>query len=111
MSARPKLIYLRSPSYRRYVARHECFGCGISGYSQAAHPNQSKYGKGRGIKASDEFCFPLCGPRPGHQGCHVLHDQCLDVSREENDAMEDDYVRRMQGIARAAGRQEFRVAA
>lgn len=105
MGSRPKFTYLRSPSYRRYVAAQVCFGCGISGYSQAAHPNQSKYGKGRGIKASDEFCFPLCGPRPGHQGCHVLHDQRIDISREEANAMEDGYVQRMQLLAETDGRK------
>ena len=32
---------VRSESYRRFVASQPCFGCGIAGYSQAAHPNLS----------------------------------------------------------------------
>ena len=103
----PKMTYLRSEEYRRFVASHACFACGIAGWSQCAHPNQPKFGKGGHIKASDEFCFPLCSTRPGHVGCHVMHDLSLDSTRGERNEAEDRYVERMQALARAAGRKEF----
>jgi hypothetical protein len=109
--AAPKLDLLRSEPYRRFVASHACFACDIEGLSQAAHPNQAKYGKGGHIKAGDQFCFPLCSQRPGHMGCHYAHDNCVDVSKDERDLIEDGYVIRMERIARAASRPEFREAA
>jgi hypothetical protein len=101
--SRAKFNYIRSPSYRRYVARHPCFGCGIAGYSQCAHSNQAKYGHGRGIKASDEFSFPLCADRDGRVGCHTTNDQCLDCTKEERDVIEDEYIVRMLTIAASDG--------
>jgi hypothetical protein len=63
---------VRSEPYRRLVALFACKGCGIAGYSQAAHPNT---GKGMGMKTDDRLCFPLCCTRPGIEGCHVKFDQ------------------------------------
>jgi hypothetical protein len=103
MGARPKAIYVRSESYRRYVASQACFACGIEGFSQAAHPNQAKYGKGKGIKASDAFCFPLCGPRHRLLGCHSQLDLCMDMTKAERDSIEDEYIQRMQTLAAEAG--------
>lgn len=103
----PKFQYLRSKPYRRYVASKACFGCGIEDWSQAAHPNQSKYGKGGRIKAGDQFCFPLCAPRYGLLGCHQQLDLCIDMTKDERDEMEDRYVERMQAMAIADGRPEF----
>lgn len=97
--AMPKFQYLRSRSYREWVAGHPCFACGISGHSQAAHPNAAKYGKGGRIKASDEFCFPLCTVRPGHMGCHEMHDLLIDTDRGEAEAAEAVYIERMQARA------------
>jgi hypothetical protein len=38
-----------------------CQRCGADdGTVCGAHSNQSEHGKGRGIKASDEFCASLC---------------------------------------------------
>lgn len=62
----------RSEAYRRLVALFACKGCGITGYSQAAHPNT---GKAKGLKADDRLCFPLCCIRPGIEGCHAKFDQ------------------------------------
>lgn len=61
---------VRSEAYRRRVAALPCIRCGIGGYSQAAHGPAL----GRGIKASDKGCFPLCCDRPGIVGCHSLYD-------------------------------------
>lgn len=63
---------VRSEPYRRLVALMACAKCGVTGYSQAAHPN---FGKGMGIKTDDRLCFPLCGPRFSQPGCHAIHDQ------------------------------------
>ena len=58
--------------------------CGTKdGTVVAAHSNQSKHGKGRGIKASDEFVAALCFC------CHGWLDQG-DGSREEKNAMWDE---------------------
>ena len=103
----PKFVYLRSASYREFVARQPCFACGIAGLSNACHPNSAKYGKGRSVKAGDQFCWPLCVAHGLHQGCHALHDLCLDMTKAERDELEDRYVERMQRLAREHGRKEI----
>jgi hypothetical protein len=97
----------QSERYRRYVASKDCFSCGISGYSQCAHAN----GGGMGTKASDLETFPLCATRPGHQGCHMLFDLCIDMTKAERRELTEQYVARMQAIAKAEGRSEFMEAA
>ena len=69
---RPKDQPARHEGYRRLVAAMPCALCGMTGRSQAAHPNT---GKGAGIKADDRLCFPLCADGPGRRGCHSLFDQ------------------------------------
>jgi hypothetical protein len=93
MGARPKYVYVRSEPYRRFVASQACFACGIEGQSQACHSNQAKHGKGRSIKASDVFTWPLCVRH------HREHDQCLEMTKAERDAIEDEYIQRMQTLA------------
>ena len=93
----------KSESYRRYVAAQECFGCGLEGSSQAAHPN----GAGMGTKADDRLCFPLCSTRPGVIGCHVRLDQCIGMTLDERKEFEQAYIEKMQARARAAGRKEL----
>lgn len=63
---------VRHEGYRRLVAALPCKHCGITGLSQAAHPNT---GKGAGIKTDDLECFPLCCDTPGRPGCHPKFDQ------------------------------------
>jgi hypothetical protein len=104
----PKASIVRSAPYRRFVASFPCFSCGVSGFSQCAHPN---FGKGLGMKTSDLDAFPLCGPRPNHPGCHFLFDNAIDISRDERRELEAKYTSRMQAIARSAGRPEFKQAA
>lgn len=96
----PKQARFRSEKYRRYVASFPCFGCGIEGYSQCAHPN---FGKGLGMKTDDSLSFPLCRVRPGHVGCHQMHDLCLDMSRDERRELEAEYTARMLAQARSDG--------
>jgi hypothetical protein len=93
MGARPKFDYLRSQAYLRYVATQACFACGIEGQSNACHSNQAKHGKGRSIKASDAFTWPLCIRH------HREHDQCLEMTKAERDALEDAYIERMLELA------------
>lgn len=99
---------VRSESYRRWVATLPCMSCRIEGYSQAAHPNQ---GRGLGQKATDLDTFALCCVRPGHMGCHQMHDLLLDMKLEQRRAAELDYIARTHRLAKAAGRREFRDAA
>lgn len=90
-----------------YVAGFACFACGLEGWSNACHPNQAKYGKGAAMKAGDQFCFPLCSPHWGMPGCHQLHDLCVEMTKAERDDLEDEYVTRMQSLAKADQRPEF----
>lgn len=99
-----KVPAIRSESYRRFVASFPCFGCGIEGMSQCAHANE---GKGLGLKVCDTRSFPLCGPRPGHMGCHVAFDSGLEYTRGERRELGQKWVERMQAIAREHGRKEF----
>lgn len=62
------------------IRKLPCVRCGYP-HSQAAHSNSGKHGKGRGIKASDEFTVPLCAI------CHGLFDQFNLGTRQESEAM------------------------
>jgi len=62
-----------------------CVRCGQSP-SQAAHSNSSMHGKGRGIKASDEFTIPLC------YSCHSQFDQYKLGTRQESEALFDGWL-------------------
>ena len=77
----------RSRKYRMAVAELCCVKCGIDGYSQAAHPNSHKWGKGLGLKADDYACVPLCCDRPGIVGCHTQWDQHKIAPKEEREAI------------------------
>jgi len=59
-----------------------CVRCGNPD-SQAAHSNSAKHGKGRSIKASDEFTVPLC------HSCHGKFDRFELGARAESEAMFD----------------------
>ena len=62
-----------------------CVRCGNPD-SQAAHSNSAKHGKGRSIKASDEFTIPLC------YSCHHQFDTFQLGSRAESEAMFDQWL-------------------
>ena len=55
-----------------------CCQCGASPPSQACHSNWQEHGKGRGIKASDEFTVALCWD------CHRKFDQFIELNREQS---------------------------
>lgn len=62
------------------IRKLPCVRCGQSP-SQAAHSNSSKHGKGRSIKADDQYTVPLC------YNCHTLFDQFKLGNREESEAL------------------------
>lgn len=100
----PKASPVRSESYRRWIASHDCIDCGIGGWSQCAHENA---GKARGAKVCDLRTFPLCAPRFGLMGCHFQFDNYIERTRDECRALGAVWVERMQALARADGLREF----
>lgn len=72
-----KFKYNRSKKLLQNVAALPCQSCGSEEFVQAAHSNQQKHGKGRSIKASDEFTAALC------LKCHYEIDQGKNLSKEE----------------------------
>ena len=62
------------------IRRLPCIRCGNPD-SQAAHSNSAKHGKGRSIKASDQFTIPLCAT------CHAAFDRFELGNRAESEAM------------------------
>lgn len=59
------------------VADLPCQNCYIEGQTQAAHSNWAEHGKGRGIKASDEYTAALC------QTCHTELDSGTRLNKEQ----------------------------
>ena len=78
MTARPKFNYFRSKQHLKNVASLPCQNCYIEGQTQAAHSNFAEHGKGRSIKASDEYVAALC------QKCHYELDQGNKLNKEQN---------------------------
>lgn len=100
----PKVLPVRSESYRRWVSTLPCIVCGLVGFSQCAHPNS---GRGLGQKASDLDCFPLCCVRGGTIGHHQEHDLLIDMTLEERREREKRYTAQTQQLAREVGRPEI----
>lgn len=74
---------IRNEWFRRAVAKLPCVACGIEECTQHAHSNLAEHGKGRGLKSGDEAAMALCCTRPGENGCHVEHDQLINVEDAE----------------------------
>ena len=80
MTAYPKKEYIRDKRILEACRTIPCQYCGVQdGTVVAAHSNQSEHGKGRGIKASDEFVAALC-----HK-CHSMIDQGSRLMRWERE--------------------------
>lgn len=79
----PKTPRVLDKKYRRLVASLPCVMCGVENRSQAAHPRSH----GRGMKAHDTLCVPLCADSLGIRGCHSLVDQSVLGTVEEIGAM------------------------
>jgi len=74
----PKMNYIRSRKLMSAYRQIPCQICGVNdGTVVGAHSNQSKHGKGRGIKASDIYCASLC-----HK-CHHTIDQGTFYNEDE----------------------------
>ena len=71
---------MRSPKRLAEIRKLPCVRCGNPN-SQAAHSNSAKHGKGRSIKASDQFTIPLCAI------CHAAFDRFELGNRAESEAM------------------------
>jgi len=72
-----KFPYIRSKKLLKLVACLDCQICGSGLMVQAAHSNMAQHGKGRGIKASDEYTAALC------MSCHYDIDQGTKWSKAE----------------------------
>ena len=73
-----KQKYFRSKKHLQLVASLPCQLCDVQGQSQAAHSNWTQWGgKGKSIKASDEYTAALC------QTCHYDIDQGAKWSKAE----------------------------
>lgn len=71
---------MRNPKRLVAIRKLPCIRCGNPN-SQAAHSNSAKHGKGRSIKASDEFTVPLC------HVCHSDFDQYRLGNREQSEKL------------------------
>jgi len=78
---RAKFKYWRSKKHLQNVASLPCQNCGLEGQTQAAHSNLSIHGKGRGIKASDEYTAALCF------ACHHDLDAGHTLTKEQKQKM------------------------
>jgi hypothetical protein len=78
----PKFDYVRSPALLKACREIPCQHCGNNdGTVVAAHSNQAKHGKGRSIKASDQYVAALC------YACHAEVDQSPWRTRAERERM------------------------
>jgi len=75
LRAFPKTQYVRNKNLLQLVSTLNCQQCGFH-LAQAAHSNWHG-GKGRGIKASDNYIAALC------QSCHHEIDQGHQLTKEE----------------------------
>lgn len=65
-----KFNYIRDTRILEFCRTLSCQACmAEDGTVVAAHSNQAKHGKGRGIKASDQYVAALC------YRCHYMIDQ------------------------------------
>ncbi|NAR86428.1 DUF968 domain-containing protein [Acinetobacter haemolyticus] len=80
---------MRSQKRLSEIRKLPCIRCGQSP-SQAAHSNSSKHGKGRSIKASDEFTVPLC------YRCHSAFDAFKLGTRQESEALFDQWLEKTE---------------
>ena len=82
------------------IRKLPCIRCG-NPHSQAAHSNSSRDGKGRGIKASDQFTVSLCFK------CHAAFDRFELGSRTESEAMFDQWLVRVERMLAIEDKEVF----
>lgn len=83
----PKLMPLRDEEYRRLVASLKCVMCGVVGFSNACHSDNSS--KGAGLKSGDETCYPACVSRPGILGCHERIGTVREIPKNQRHELEE----------------------
>ena len=91
---------MRSPKRLAEIRKLPCVRCGNPN-SQAAHSNSSKHGKGRSIKASDEFTISLCFK------CHAAFDRFELGNRAESEAMFDQWLVRVNRMLNQTDKEIF----
>lgn len=91
---------MRSPKRLAEIRKLPCVRCGNPN-SQAAHSNSAKHGKGRSIKASDEFTVPLC------HSCHHRFDTFQLGNRAESEAMLDQWLVRVERMLNQTDKEIF----
>jgi len=73
-----KFNYTRSPKLMKLYRTIPCQHCGREdGTVAGCHSNASAHGKGRGIKASDQYAASLC------VYCHRIIDLFIGITREQ----------------------------
>ncbi|MFA3397457.1 hypothetical protein KWE68_03340 [Acinetobacter baumannii] len=82
------------------IRRLPCIRCGNPN-SQAAHSNSAKHGKGRSIKASDQFTIPLCFK------CHAAFDRFELGNRAESEAMFEKWLGRVERMLAMEDKEVF----
>jgi hypothetical protein len=82
------------------IRRLPCIRCGNPN-GQAAHSNSAKHGKGRSIKASDEFTVPLC------HSCHFQFDTFQLGNRAESEVMFERWLVRVNRMLVMEDREVF----
>ena len=80
----PKFSYFRSKTHLKNVANLPCQICYVEGRTQASHSNQAVHGKGRSIRASDEFTAAICVEHHYEidQGSSLTKQQRIDMWNE-----------------------------
>lgn len=80
----PKFSYFRSKKHLKNVANLPCQICYVEGRTQASHSNQAVHGKGRSIRASDEFTAAICVEHHYEidQGSSLTKQQRIDMWNE-----------------------------
>jgi len=91
---------MRSPKRLAEIRKLPCVRCGNPN-SQAAHSNSAKHGKGRGIKASDQFTIPLCAT------CHAAFDRFELGNRAESEAMFEKWLVKVDRMLVVEDREVF----
>jgi hypothetical protein len=80
----PKFNYFRSTKHLKNVASLPCQICYVEGRTQASHSNQAVHGKGRSLRASDEFTAAICVEHHYEidQGSNLTKQQRVDMWNE-----------------------------
>ena len=69
---------MRNASRLAAVRQLPCVKCGQDAPSQACHSNFGEHGKGKGLKAKDDYTIPLC------PACHRSFDLYVWMNRQQS---------------------------